>query len=439
MKEFRAHSVILRARSTYFKGALSNYWITKENDMIKFFKPNVTPIVFDMILKYIYTGELNLNKQSSEDILKLLVASDELLIDELFEYVQNYLIERRNSWIRQNFVHVLHTVSKFIRCKKLQNYCLETICEEPEPFITSKNFLSLEKDILYSLLERDDLQIKEIDVWDYLVKWGIEQTPGLGSGNSDRTKWNNENYESLKKTLCQFIPLIRFIELSNTDFIDKVQPYKDIIPNHIYEEVKNFYYKNTLPKTITLPSRIGKFESKIIKPKLANIIVNWINNKKSRTINDSYYKFKLVYRGSRDGMNSNSFRNRCSGRVASLVLIRVQPSGKIFGGYSSIGLSSIGDNYSIGEYGFKFYEASDNFIFSFENSKDTQNMKISRVVNHSKAILDYTAGFNFGRSSLCMSDQNLYLSNYYGNYENNLNTNTIYNIEEIETFIVSKQ
>ncbi|RGB27975.1 hypothetical protein C1646_717286, partial [Rhizophagus diaphanus] len=79
--------------------------------MIKFFKPNVTPIVFDMILKYIYTGELNLNKQSSEDILKLLVASDELLIDELFEYVQNYLIERRNSWIRQNFVHVLHTVS----------------------------------------------------------------------------------------------------------------------------------------------------------------------------------------------------------------------------------------------------------------------------------------------------------------------------------------
>ncbi|PKC74060.1 hypothetical protein RhiirA1_409766 [Rhizophagus irregularis] len=66
-------------------------------------------------------------------------------------------------------------------------------------------------------------------------------------------------------------------------------------------------------------------------------------------------------------------------------------------------------------------------------------MKISRVVNHSKAILDYTAGFNFGRSSLCMSDQNLYLSNYYGNYENNLNTNTIYNIEEIETFIVSKQ
>ena len=51
MKEFRAHSVILRARSPYFKSALSNEWITKKNNMIMFNKPNITPTVFDMILK----------------------------------------------------------------------------------------------------------------------------------------------------------------------------------------------------------------------------------------------------------------------------------------------------------------------------------------------------------------------------------------------------
>ena len=50
-KEFRAHSVILRARSPYFKSAFSSNWITKKNDMIIFNKPNITPIVFDMILK----------------------------------------------------------------------------------------------------------------------------------------------------------------------------------------------------------------------------------------------------------------------------------------------------------------------------------------------------------------------------------------------------
>ena len=51
IKEFRAHSVILRARSPYFKSAFSSSWITKKNDMIMFNKPNITPTVFDMILK----------------------------------------------------------------------------------------------------------------------------------------------------------------------------------------------------------------------------------------------------------------------------------------------------------------------------------------------------------------------------------------------------
>ena len=50
-KEFRAHSVILRARSPYFKSALSSRWTTKKDDMFKFNKPNITPTVFDMVLK----------------------------------------------------------------------------------------------------------------------------------------------------------------------------------------------------------------------------------------------------------------------------------------------------------------------------------------------------------------------------------------------------
>jgi hypothetical protein len=51
VKEFRAHSVILRARSLYFKSAFSTDWIIKKNDMIMFNKPNISPVVFEMILK----------------------------------------------------------------------------------------------------------------------------------------------------------------------------------------------------------------------------------------------------------------------------------------------------------------------------------------------------------------------------------------------------
>ena len=49
-KEFRAHSNILVARSPYFKSAFSAGWVTKNDNMIKFQKPNINPEVFEVIL-----------------------------------------------------------------------------------------------------------------------------------------------------------------------------------------------------------------------------------------------------------------------------------------------------------------------------------------------------------------------------------------------------
>ena len=51
VKEFRAHSSILRARSPYFKSALPSRWTTNNNDMITFKKLDINPNVFEMILK----------------------------------------------------------------------------------------------------------------------------------------------------------------------------------------------------------------------------------------------------------------------------------------------------------------------------------------------------------------------------------------------------
>jgi len=77
----------------------------------------------------------------------------------------------------------------------------------------------------------------------------------LGKTNKDRTKWNSTHYQALKNTLNQFIPLIRFTEISPTEYFDNIRPYKDIIPNHICDEIEEFYFKNIKPKTISLTPR----------------------------------------------------------------------------------------------------------------------------------------------------------------------------------------
>jgi hypothetical protein len=50
-QEYKVHSLILRARSPYFNAALSSEWIRKQENMIIFNKPNITPKVFEIILK----------------------------------------------------------------------------------------------------------------------------------------------------------------------------------------------------------------------------------------------------------------------------------------------------------------------------------------------------------------------------------------------------
>jgi hypothetical protein len=53
VKSFKAHKVILRAHSPYFRRALSNEWARLEDDKTVFNKPNVSPPIFDIILKLV--------------------------------------------------------------------------------------------------------------------------------------------------------------------------------------------------------------------------------------------------------------------------------------------------------------------------------------------------------------------------------------------------
>ncbi len=321
---------------------------------------------------------------------------------------------------------------KLDNCKKLQDYCIESICANPLPLITSNNFPSLDKDTLFDIFKRDDLQIEEIVFWDHLIKLGIEQTPGLGSENNDRTKWNQGNFEALKKTLSQFIPLIRFAEISSVDFFNKVSPYEAVIPHHIFKEVAEFHHKGTLPKVVSMTSRIS---STIIKPKLATIIANWTDRNDSNVLSfNNKYKFNRIYLKGRDGFDYTTFNNKCNGQGPIVVLIKLR-SKKIYGGYNPIGYAARKS---------EWLTSSNSFIFSFENGQDIHNMKIGRVINESRAIYECCNWnfFNFGNHLYLGNNQNLYLNNYE-NYHNIINID--YNqrfclpVEEIEVFSVVKK
>ncbi|KAF0414547.1 btb/poz domain-containing protein 19-like [Gigaspora margarita] len=59
IKEFKAHSIILSARSDYFKAALSSQWARIKDGIIIFDKPNISPPVFEILIKYVYIFRLH--------------------------------------------------------------------------------------------------------------------------------------------------------------------------------------------------------------------------------------------------------------------------------------------------------------------------------------------------------------------------------------------
>ncbi|GBB83321.1 hypothetical protein RclHR1_10050004 [Rhizophagus clarus] len=439
-KEFRAHSNILRARSPYFKRALSQDWVIKKNNMINFNKPNISPIVFEMIIKYMYTGILNLKEKTSSDILELLVASDELLIEELVTFVQKYLIENQDEWLRNNFVKVLHTVYRLESCKNLQDYCLESICEDPEPFFNLSEFPTLETSIFLELIERETLLVDEIVLWNNLIKWGIAQTTELrGKNTTNLNHWNENDFSALMNTLHPFILHIRFFEITSKDFYYKIWPFKTLLPEMLFEDIVSSYLVKSQPKKNKLPPRNGKIpiDSIIIKPKHASILANWTQRKDGNTkIPKDKYNFNLIYRGSRDGFDIDTMRSKCNGQGATILVIKVKENGVIIGGYNSLNWKYNNNNnrYNYNQNSY-WNKTTESFIFSLGDGKDLKKVKISRVDDQDYAICEsnYTnMALNFGNSDLVINGTNGTCNKSY--YESTILDINDFSIEEMEIF-----
>ncbi|CAG8469728.1 1493_t:CDS:2 [Diversispora eburnea] len=121
--KFKAHSVILRARSSYFRELLPIKNIIK-GGIITLSLPNIPPNVFEILLRYIYTGTLDLNEDATKSVfLELLTGSHGLNLQELTEHIQNYIVEQQPEWIRQHLVQLIKITSEHQYLAKIKSYC----------------------------------------------------------------------------------------------------------------------------------------------------------------------------------------------------------------------------------------------------------------------------------------------------------------------------
>ncbi|GBC02967.1 hypothetical protein RclHR1_04900010 [Rhizophagus clarus] len=371
IKEVRAHSLILCIRSQYFRTAFSNEWANKKDGMFIIRQPNISPQIFKIILRFLYCGKIDLEKLQGPELLNLLLAVDELSIQTLITCIQEYLINHQYEYLRLNPIEILETIYQVYHHNTftgLWNFFIETICEKPEILFNSDKLIRLRAPILELFLNRDDLLLDEIEIWDNLIKWCLAQHPSI---QHDVEKWNKEEVTILERTLQKFIPLIRFHHISSEDFHLEVYPFKVLLPEDLINNLLSFYMTpNKFNDNIQIP-RKPKYDTVIVKPQHFAIFSKWIEKKTDTQYNlkDIPYYFKLIYRASRDGNTAEVFHNKCDNKGATLVVAKVTDSEQIVGGYNPLYWDTSNT--------YKFTKSS--FIFSFRNRTNLQTAKVGYI------------------------------------------------------------
>ena len=166
-----------------------------------------------------------MNDKDTLDIIKVLVAADELCLQELVDYLQKYLIKNQSEWMEQHFELTHQTSFQSNNLLKLQQFCTDLMATSPEKIFKSFDFTSLPEKSLVSLIKRDDLQMKEIEVWEHVLKWGLAQNSTL---LPDPNTWSDEDFKTMESTLQHCLPSIRLFSLSSKEFLKKVGPYKKL-------------------------------------------------------------------------------------------------------------------------------------------------------------------------------------------------------------------
>ncbi|GBC27365.2 carbohydrate-binding module family 13 protein [Rhizophagus irregularis DAOM 181602=DAOM 197198] len=252
------------------------------------------------------------------------------------------------------------------------------------------------KNILLTIIQSDNLQISEIQIWDHVLKWGIAQNPDLPS---DFTDYSQDDFNNLKNTLQRFIPFIKFHDLTSKEFLEKVFPYEKIFPEDFYKELLKDFLSLLDPnskRSDKSKSNITKeikrtVDSKIITHQHVELILKWIDRLEITDKLISLCEFRLLFRASRDRHSRDKFHQICNNQSHTVTIVKVKDSNEILGGYNPLEWES---SESYGD----LVATKDSFIFSFDCDK-IENHILSRVKDEKKAIYNsqwYGPSFGIG-------------------------------------------
>ncbi|RIB18633.1 hypothetical protein C2G38_2036732 [Gigaspora rosea] len=286
---------------------------------------------------------------------------------------------------------------------------------------------------------------------------------------SELDHWTDEDFKSLKATLRNCLPHIRYFQIPCNDVLKKIQPYQHILEKDILDDViSKFINPNIFITSTFLPPRIKKTtqlplrgesiiipssstitlqeasniipSSSIISLQHAAEISSWIDRRPTvYDVTKIPYVFKLLLRGSRDGFACEIFHKLCDNIPGTIVVAKNYSTDEIVGGYDPL----IWKIYNVRS---ERVTTADSFIFSLENRYLNKSI-LSRVKDASRAILygDYITlrgpwfGSDLGmRDKACKNSKTWYCTNHFYEHRVISCVSSRFPVDDYEVFQIIK-
>ena len=186
-------------------------------------------------LRYLYSDKANL---TLSNVMHVLYLADKYMVPSLAEKCSEYLRENLST---ANVFSIIPHARKF-EDKDLEGLCWEVIEENTEEAVTSDDFVTLERSLIESVVKRERLTVKEVDLFKAVDRWATRESERQGI---------TADGESKRRIIGEdIVKAIRFPVMSEKEFVSVVLDCRILNFGEMSELMK---YYNDVELTSPLP------------------------------------------------------------------------------------------------------------------------------------------------------------------------------------------
>ena len=213
---FRAHRVILAARSEYFRALL--FGGMKES-RLEDIELRDTPLqAFRQLLRYIYTGHMSLANQKDELILDILGLAHQYGFTDLETAISDYL---RLSLLSIRNVSLIYDTASLYQLQNLVNACCSFVDRNASEVIKHESLTALTASSFQAIISRDSFCAPEVDI--FLAAWN----------------WDKANPDATEEERAFILSAVRLPLMSTQDLLKTVRPTNVIPPDVILDAIQS--------------------------------------------------------------------------------------------------------------------------------------------------------------------------------------------------------